>query len=131
MALTAPFRTPDGTFHEDADPNVKWTAIRTLAENPPAQALPVFVENFESEDWLIREASITGILRIKEESLRARISPLVIRALQDTASGVRIAALNNMSFRDESFYRLIAAIFMKTRTLRTGSLRRAQGHKGV
>jgi HEAT repeat protein len=96
---------------KEADPNVRWTAIRILAESPPDQALPVFVDNFESDDWIIREASITGILRINNESLRDQVTPLVVRALQDRASGVRIAALNNLSFRDESFYRLIRRHF--------------------
>ncbi len=96
---------------KETDPNVRWTAIRILAEKPPLQALPAFVENFESEDWLIREASITGMLRINDESLRGRISPLIIRALQDRADGVRLAALNNLNFRDEGFYRLIRRHF--------------------
>ena len=95
---------------EDND-NVRWFALMVLSESRSPEALPVYIDNFNSSDWLIREACIKGMLFIRDESIQERITPFVIKALHDPVSNIQITALENISFQNGDLYKNIRRYF--------------------
>jgi len=97
---------------DDPGANVRWYALQSLGAYGDPEAAPVFINGLSSDDWLIREASITGLLKIKDPSLQEEIIPHIILALQDENQSVRIAALENLTIKDQRLYPVIASLLI-------------------
>jgi len=116
----------------DENNNVRWTALDVLLQSPSQETIKIFITNFANSDILIKEVSIKGILKLSDESSRQEILPYVLDALNDEAINVRIAALNNLSFKDEAIYQILAKNFQKNRlsiTMLNLSLKAINGYK--
>ncbi len=88
----------------DADNNVRWSALTVLASYRDPSAAPVFVKGLSSGDWLIREESIRGLLMIDDFAVRYFSIPYVIQAFNDSSINVRMAAIKNIKIRDHRIY---------------------------
>ena len=97
---------------DDPGANVRWYALQSLSAYGDPEAAPVFINGLSSEDWLIREASITGLLKIKDPSLQEEIIPHILLALQDENLSVRIAALENLTIKDQRLYPAITSLLI-------------------
>ena len=96
---------------EDREGNVRWYALKSLQTfNDPSTA-GIYVKGLESEDWLIREESIRGILALDEKTIRAGLIPSIIKALNDPSSSVVITALKSITIKDARLYQVIADKF--------------------
>lgn len=88
--------------------NVRWYALKALTVYKDPTAASIFVKGFGSEDWLIREESIKGILLIDDFAIKYVSVPFVIAALEDPNINVRLSALEYLNFKDEKIYRVLA-----------------------
>ena len=88
-------------------PNVRWYAIKALAEYEDALNAPIFLEGLESDDWLIRESSITGLLRIEDYSTRYVCLPAIVDMLQDPSTSVQVATMQHLSLVDDRIYEIL------------------------
>jgi len=86
----------------DRNSNVRWAAYKSLAQSGDSGSLDIFIRGCQSGDWLIREASITGVLKSCGSKAREKALPSVLKSLQDNNVSVRLAALKNLSFRDSA-----------------------------
>ena len=112
--------------------NVRWTALDSLLQSPSRETIGVFMANFASRDILIREVSIKGILKLSDESSKQEALLYVLNALNDDAINVRIAALDNLTFKDEAIYQILAKNFQKSPlsfTMLSLSLKAIDGYK--
>jgi HEAT repeat protein len=93
----------------DRDGNVRWHALQSLRLIRDPSAADTYIAGLSSDDWLVREESIRGILDLDESTVRPRLVPAIIRALGDPRSSVVITTLLNLKVRDDALYRAITA----------------------
>ncbi|MBN2403269.1 MAG: HEAT repeat domain-containing protein [Spirochaetes bacterium] len=100
----------------EQDNNIRMYSIQSLAKYRDPTSAPVFAKGLNSEDWLIREESIKGILMI-DDALIKRISvPYIIQALNDSRINVRLAALENLKIKNKIIYNELSAIINNDET---------------
>jgi hypothetical protein len=94
--------------------NVRWQAIRTLSRyKDPASAL-VFAKSLKSDDWLIREEAIKGLLQINDYAIRYVSIPYILEALDDPVESIVITTLNELSIKDQRLYQKITNLLQET-----------------
>jgi HEAT repeat protein len=103
--------------------NVRWYALNTLAQYRDASAALIFAQGLKHRDWLVREGSIKGLLRIDDAAIRYVSVPYIVEALNDRSDSVKIATLQNLPFRDDRIYDAITdlldeSIFYKNTLLK-------------
>jgi len=94
----------------ETDSNIRMYAIRSLATYRDPTDAPVFAKGLANDDWLLREESIKGMLQITDLFIQKISVPYIIQALKDTRINVRLAAIENLNFKDERIYKELAAI---------------------
>ncbi|MFH0975619.1 MAG: HEAT repeat domain-containing protein [Spirochaetota bacterium] len=94
----------------DSDYNVRMSAILSLSKYRDPATAPVFVRGLRSDDWLIREESIKGLLMIDDMLIKQISVPYIIQALNDSRINVRLATLENVKIKDKRIYSEISAI---------------------
>ena len=99
----------------DENNNVRWMTLNSLLQSPSYETIRVFIINFADSDILIKEASIKGILKLSDNSSKQEVLPYILDALNDNAINVKIAALENLTFKDEAIYQILAEHFQKNR----------------
>ena len=116
----------------DENNNVRWVALEILSQSPSRETIKVFITNFTSSDILVKEASIKGILKLSDASSKQEALPYVLSALNDEAINVRIVTLDNLTFKDEAIYQILAKYFQKDQlslTILNSSLKAIDGYK--
>ncbi len=96
------------TALDDRDDNVTWYAIKALRTFKDPSTADVFIRGLGSSDWLIREESIKGICSLDDATIKAKLIPSIIRAINDPSSSVMLSALRGLKTRDERLYPSIA-----------------------
>jgi HEAT repeat protein len=104
---------------EEPRSNVRWHTLLALGDYGLAENEPFFIEGFKSRDWIIREASVIGILSIIDMETQKRNIPLIKNAINDNILSVRLAALNHLKFKDELLYTEIAGIINNRKSSRS------------
>jgi HEAT repeat protein len=98
---------------EDGNLNVRWQAISSLSKIHDPSSYTVFTQCFSSDDWLLREASIKGILSYSNSMPEDTITPFIEKGLKDENESVKISTLQNLQEKYETVYPLIRSIFKK------------------
>lgn len=98
---------------ETKDDNVKLYALMTLSEYKSMVTYPIFVSGLESQDWLIRDVSMKGLLLINDYEDNNKIIPYILKGLNDPSDIVVITTLENLNIKDDKIYREIITIFNK------------------
>lgn len=116
----------------ESNPNVRWHALKALSEFKDPDDAPIFGKGLASQDWLVREESIKGLLRIEDSAIRQLSIPYILQALGDASVNVRLAALENMKIRDERLYavlsRMLTTEMTGQYTMLKGVLRAIDGY---
>jgi HEAT repeat protein len=86
---------------------VTWNALKALTDFKDAKNIPVFKQYLDHSQWLVREASIRGILKVGDLTGQYRVIPSIIQALKDDSKSVQITALENLSIKDEKLYEVL------------------------
>ena len=89
---------------------VRWSALVVLSSFEKPAAAPVFVMGLDSSEWMIREASITGLLKIPDQAVQYISVPYILDCLDDPNVEVRIATLNNVQVQNNALYKKISSM---------------------
>ncbi|HOP29900.1 MAG TPA: HEAT repeat domain-containing protein [Spirochaetota bacterium] len=100
----------------DPDLNVRRTAITALHDYSSADNSDIFITGTGSRDWLIREASFIGLLKIKPEELQLNYLGKIIKGIKDPRLSVKLAVLTNLKIKDPLLYNEISGIINNKRT---------------
>ena len=92
--------------------NVKWHSLKTLGNYRDTMSALIFAKNLESEDWLIREESIKGLLKIDQRTIRYISVPYVIKALNDNSISVKLTTLKYLNLKDPRIYTQLSEILL-------------------
>ncbi|MCU0843366.1 MAG: HEAT repeat domain-containing protein [Spirochaetes bacterium] len=90
--------------------SVRWRAIGVLRGFRDPRDAVVFAKGLSSDDWLLREESVKGLLSIEDFAIKYVSVPYVLQALDDPSINVKVAAIEHLSVRDERIYRALAAM---------------------
>jgi HEAT repeat protein len=93
---------------DDPNLNIRWYALKSLSGLKKAAFINVFISGLSSDDWLIREESIRGLLTIDDQTILRQHISLVVSSLEDPIYAVRLTALENLTIRDPRLYDSIA-----------------------
>lgn len=93
----------------DASDNVRWYALKALKKRRDPADVEVFIQGMQSEDWLVREESVGGMLALDDATIRERLVPYIIRAINDPRTNVSLAALRKIRVKDDRLYAAITA----------------------
>lgn len=99
-------------LYSDND-NVRWNALLTLSRYRDPRNAAIFKYNFENDDWLIREASIIGLLTIDDLSTQYVYIDVILKALNDPSYSITIAALSNLRFNHPDIYNTLINMLEK------------------
>ncbi len=87
--------------------SIRWYALKTLSTFQDATSAPVFVKGLNSEDWIIREECIKGLLAIEDFAVKYVSIPYIIQALEDKNLNVRITTMNSLKIKDRRIYAVL------------------------
>jgi hypothetical protein len=93
---------------EDRDGNVRWYAIKELRSFKDPSIADVYIRGLESDDWLIREESVKGMLSMDDATIKEKLIPSIIKAMSDPETSVVYTAMHMVKIKDARLYRAIA-----------------------
>ncbi len=108
-AVTAMSRLQE-MAENDPGLNVRWHAVRALSTYADKENLQIFIKGIDNRDWLIREASTKGLLKINDPVILKNNMIYIKKSLTDSSLSVRIAALMNLQIKNEELYLIISEI---------------------
>lgn len=100
----------------DPDHNVRTSAITALHDYASPDNSDIFITGIESRDWLIREASYIGLLKIKPDSIQNNYIGKIIKGIKDPNLAVKLAVLTNLKIKDPLLYNEISGIINNKKT---------------
>jgi len=106
----------------DASGNVQWYALKALALYQNENSAQVFTDKLKSEDWVLREASIIGILMLNIEYQKSNLLPVICNAIEDPNESVSGTALSLVTIREPEIYQSITRVFRKKENFSTKML---------
>ncbi len=95
--------------------NIRWHAIRTLGFYKDPTSAVIFAKGMNDEDWLIREESIKGLLKIDDYSIRFISIPYILQALEDPSANVKLAALKYLRIKDPRIYQKLSKLLLDSK----------------
>ncbi len=105
-------RIKDMAQNENENDNVRTYAIETLSLYHNPETFPVFIQGLQNDDWIVREASISGMLKFENDVYPIQLIPHIIQCITDPNEGVNIAVLEHVTIKDENIYSVIAGKFI-------------------
>ena len=92
--------------------NVRWHALKTLGYYREPTAALIFAKNLKNEDWLIREESIKGLLKIDDYAIKYVSVPYVLEALGDSSMSVKLTTLKYLRVSDPRIYQKLSSMLL-------------------
>ena len=106
----------------DASGNVQWYALKTLALYQNENSSQIFSEKLRSDDWVLREASIIGILMLNTEFQKSSLLPVICSTIEDPNESVSSTALSLVTIREPEIYQSVVKVFRKKEKFSTKML---------
>ncbi len=100
------------------DSNIRWQALKTMGYYREPTAALLFAKNLKHDDWLIREESIKGLLKIDDYAIRYVSVPYIIEALRDPSMSVKLTTLKNLRVTDPRIYSSLSAMLLSAENRR-------------
>jgi hypothetical protein len=98
---------------EEENTDTRWYALKALKIFRDPADIDAFIKGFQSDDWLIREESVKGFLVMDDESIRSRLMPQILSAINDSRESIAITTLRRLKTKDERLYKAIIDKFSK------------------
>lgn len=110
-------------FNDRESDNVRWHALKTLGYYRDPRSLGIFVKGLMSDDWIVRESAVLGLLQLEGIVDKDALVPSIVQAVLDVNEGVRIAVMENVKTRDDRIYAALSARFANPRKTSIGQLK--------
>ena len=93
---------------DDRDGNVRWCAIKELRSFKDPSIAEMYIKGLGSNDWLMREESVKGMLAMDDTTIKEKLIPYIIKAINDPSSSVAYTTLHVVKIKDARLYQAIA-----------------------
>ncbi len=88
----------------ESNPNLKYHALSALAEYRDIKNEKIFLDGAASHDWLVREASLKGLLSINDPYVQTRNLDLIIKAINDENISVKLSVIPLINIKNPLIY---------------------------
>jgi hypothetical protein len=92
---------------DDSNGNVRWYALKELRTFKDPSLAEIYIKGLGSNDWLIREESVKGMLAMDDAIIKEKLIPYIIKAMHDTSSSVVYTTLHGVKIKDPRLYQAI------------------------
>lgn len=92
---------------DDKDGNVRWHALKELRSFKDPSIAEVYIKGLGSDDWLIREESVKGMLAMDDTIIKEKLIPYIIKAINDPSTSVSYTTLHVVKIKDARLYQAI------------------------
>lgn len=94
----------------DVNSNVRFFAFSALEEYGSIQNEDIFINGIDDTDWLIKEAALKGLMKIKDPEIQIKYLNIIISAINDKNISIKLAAITNLNIKDPLIYEKLAEI---------------------
>jgi HEAT repeat protein len=94
----------------DINSNVRFFAFSALEEYGSIQNEDIFINGIDDTDWLIKEAALKGLMKIKDPEIQIKHINIIISAINDKNISIKLAAISNLNIKDPLIYDKLSEI---------------------
>lgn len=94
----------------DINSNVRFFAFSALEEYGSIQNEDIFIHGIDDTDWLIKEAALKGLMKIKDPEIQIKHINIIIGAINDKNISIKLAAISNLNIKDPLIYDKLSEI---------------------
>jgi len=116
----------------DESSNVKVFALSALETYGNIENENIFIEGLDDTDWLIKEASLKGLMKITDHGIQIKYLDVIIDAINDKNLSIKLAAVSNITIKDQKIYDELAKIINNKEsglTLLKAALQKIKGYQ--
>jgi len=94
----------------DENPNARFFAFSALGEYKNIKNENIFVKGLKDKNWLAREASLTGLMKINDPEIQIKYIDVILNAMKDNNVSIKLACIANITIKDPLIYSELAKI---------------------
>ena len=94
----------------DENSNVRYFAFSALEVYGNIKNENVFITGLSDEDWLVKEASLKGLMKINDPGIQIKHLDIIINAMNDSNISVKLIAISNILIKNQLIYDELAKI---------------------
>lgn len=94
----------------DINSNVKFFAYSALEEYGSIQNEDIFIHGIDDTDWLVKEAALKGLMKIKDPEIQIKYLNIIVSAINDKNISVKLTAISNLNIKDPLIYENLSEI---------------------
>lgn len=116
----------------DMNSNARYFAFSALGEYSNIKNETAFIRGLESRDWLVREAALTGLMRINDPEIQIKYIDIILNAMKDKNVSIKLACLSNLTIKDPLIYSELSKIVNNKKSslyLLKAALKQIKGYK--
>lgn len=117
---------------DDENSNVRYYAYSALEEYRDIKNEDIFLQGLDNKDWLVREASLQGLMKIDDPEIQIRHLDTIISAMNDQNVSIKLTAISNISIKNPLIYDELSKIINNEdsgRYLLKAALQKIRGYK--
>lgn len=88
----------------DENANVRYFAFTALGEYKSIKNENIFIKGLDDNDWLVNEASLSGLMKIDDPEIQIKHLDIILRAIVNTNVSIKLAAISNINIKDPLIY---------------------------
>ena len=94
----------------DENVNARFFAFSALEEYQNIKNENIFIKGVNDKDWLVKEASLKGLMKINDPEIQIKYIDLILSAMKDKKISIRLACISNITIQDPLIYIELAEI---------------------
>ena len=94
----------------DENSNVRFFAFSALEEYGNITIEDIFINGLDDTDWLVREAALRGLMKIKDPEIQVKYLEVILNAINDPNISIKLTAISNLNIKDPLIYKELTEI---------------------
>jgi len=116
----------------DTNSNARYYAFSALGEYRNLKNESIFLKGLENRDWLVREASLIGLMQINDPEIQLKYIDVILNSIKDKNVSIRLACISNLTIKDPLIYSELSKIINNKKSslyMLKAALRQIKGYK--
>ena len=94
----------------DENFNVRYFAYMALGEYTNKANEDIFLQGIKSNDWLVKEAALRGLMRINDPGIQIKHIDIIIDGIKNKNTAIKLTAIQNLTIKSALIYDELANI---------------------
>ncbi len=116
----------------DENSNARFFAFTALGEYQNIKNEYIFVKGLKDKNWLVREASLAGLMKINDPEIQIKYIDIILNAMRDNNVSIKLACISNITIKDPLIYSELTKIINNKNSglyLLKAALNKIKGYK--